>query len=101
MPLASNQPSQQQLQRILHLHVPVVVKIAQRKMSLGQILSLAPGSVIEFAKAADEPVELLIDEKRIGTGEVVEADGRYAVRVGGIGDSQDLIRSLGAPDRCG
>jgi len=41
--------------------VPVIVKLAERKLSLSEVLRLGNGAIIEFLKSSDEPLELLIN----------------------------------------
>jgi len=84
------------LRRILHLRVPVTVKLAQRRMPLAKILRLTPGSILEFPKRVNEPLELLVNNKTIASGEVVKSNDRLGVRVTHIGAPDQLIHSLGA-----
>jgi flagellar motor switch/type III secretory pathway protein FliN len=65
-------PSQGELRRILHLEVPVIVKLAERKLSFAEVLRLGAGAIIEFSKSSDEPLELMINNKSIGFGDAVK-----------------------------
>ena len=62
-------PSANELRRILHMQVPVIVKLAERKLTLAEVMRLGPGAIIEFLKSNDEPLELLINNKAIGLGD--------------------------------
>jgi flagellar motor switch protein FliN/FliY len=86
-----------ELDRILRLEVPVIVKLAQRKLSMAEVLRLGMGAIIEFSKASDEPLELLINNKAIGVGEAVKVGENFGLRITQIGDVRTLIRSLGEP----
>ena len=94
-PPAATKPPPQELQRILKLEVPVIVKVAERKMRLSEILNLSTGSVIEFSKNADDNLELLVNNKPIGIGRAVKVGEKFGLRVLQIGDIRDTIRSLG------
>jgi flagellar motor switch protein FliN/FliY len=48
------------------------------------ILKLSVGSVIELDKVAGDPVDILVNNKLIARGEVVEIDGNYGVRINEI-----------------
>jgi flagellar motor switch protein FliN/FliY len=88
-------PSQDELQRILHLEVPVIVKLAERKLTMSEVLRLGTGAIIEFFKASDEPLQLLINNKPIGLGEAVKVGENFGLRITQIGDVKSVIRSMG------
>ena len=88
-----------ELQRILRLEVPVIVKLAERKLTLSEVLRLGNGAIIEFSKSNDEPLELLINNKVIGVGETVKVGENFGLRITQIGDVKQVIRSLGEPNR--
>jgi flagellar motor switch protein FliN len=87
--------SKRELQRILRLEVPVIVKLAERKLSLADILQLDAGAIIRFSKSSDEPLELLINNKRIGVGEAVKVGENFGLRITQVGDVKSVIQSMG------
>ena len=87
--------SQPEIQRILRLEVPVIVKLAQRKLNMAEVLRLGVGAIIEFAKSSDEPLDLLINNKPIGVGEAVKVGENFGLRITQIGDVKTVIRSMG------
>jgi len=89
------QPSSVELQRILGLDVPVIVKLAERKLSLSEVLRLGNGAIIEFSKRSDEPLELLINNKAVALGETVKVGENFGLRITQIGDVKQVIRSMG------
>jgi flagellar motor switch protein FliN len=88
-------PSPNELRRILHMHVPVIVKLAERKLTLAEVMRLGPGAIIEFIKSNDEPLELLINNKAIGLGDAVKVGENFGLKISQIGDVKEVIRSLG------
>jgi flagellar motor switch protein FliN/FliY len=50
-------------------------------MTLGEALALGPGSVVTLDRMADQPVDLLVNGKRIARGEVVVVDEEFGLRV--------------------
>ena len=94
--LAPAAPAQGELDRILRLEVPVIVKLAERRLNMGEVLRLGNGAIIEFAKANDEPLELLINNKTIALGEAVKVGENFGLRVTQIGDVKSVIRSMGS-----
>jgi flagellar motor switch protein FliN/FliY len=93
-PAATNH-SREELARILRLEVPVVVKLAHRKLSLAEVMRLAPGAIIEFSKSNEEPLDLLVNNTPIGFGEAVKVGENFGLRITQIGDVKQVIRSMG------
>jgi flagellar motor switch protein FliN/FliY len=87
-------PRHAELQRILHLEVPVIVKLAERRLTMSEVLRLGVGAIIEFSKANGEPLELLINNKAIGLGEAVKVGENFGLRITQIGDVKSVIRSM-------
>jgi len=95
-PAASRQSSVDtgNLDLLLDIELPVMVRMGQTEMSLGDLLKLTPGSILELNRAADAPVELLVNGKQIAKGEVVVVDGNFAFRITEIESTDNRIRSL-------
>lgn len=90
-----SQASSGELKRILRLQVPVIVKLAERKLSMSEVLRLGVGAIIEFSKSSEEPLELLINNKPIAIGETVKVGENFGLRITQIGDVKAVIRSMG------
>lgn len=99
MPVLSNtaQPAnnEQDVQRVLRLELPVIVKLAQRRLNVQEVLRLGAGAIIEFDKSSDEPLELMINNTTIGLGETVKVGENFGLRVTHIGDVKTIIAALG------
>lgn len=88
-------PSQAELQRILRLQVPVIVKLAERKLTMSEVMRLGTGAIVEFFKSNEEPLELLVNNKTIGTGEAVKVGENFGLKITQVGDIRSVIRSMG------
>ena len=75
-PLAANN-----LDLLLNVPLAVSLRFGQQKMPLRNILQLTSGSVIELDRQAEDPVDLLLNERLIARGQVVVVDGCYGLRV--------------------
>lgn len=95
----SGTKQQQELKRILQLEVPVIVKLAERKLALSEVMRLGAGAIIEFFKSSEEPLELLINNTPIAVGEAVKVGENFGLKITQIGDVQELIASLAKPNR--
>lgn len=59
----------------------VTVEIGRTRMPVRDLLSLAPGAVVELDRAAGSPADLLVNGRLIARGEVVVVDEDYALRI--------------------
>jgi len=82
------------LDLLMDIELPLMVRMGQTEMQLGDLLKLTPGSILELNRAADAPVELLVNSKLIAKGEVVVVDGNFAFRITEIESTDTRIRSL-------
>lgn len=94
-PVAASSVDTSNLDLLLDIELPVMVRMGQTEMPLGELLKLTPGSILELNRPADAPVELLVNGKRIALGEVVVVDGNFAFRITEIDSAENRIRSLG------
>jgi flagellar motor switch protein FliN len=69
------------LDRLESVTVEVAVEIGRTRMTLGEALALAPGSVVTLARATDQPVDLLVNGRPIARGEVIAVDEEFGLRV--------------------
>jgi flagellar motor switch protein FliN/FliY len=81
--------------RILKLRVPVIVRLASRRMTISAVRRLSLGMIIEFQKPVEQPLELLINNHSIGKGDAVKVNEHFGLRVREIGDAATRIRSMG------
>lgn len=82
------------LKTILQLEVPVIVQIAERKMSMDDLLALGPGAILEFHKSADEPLDLMINNKPIGQGAAVKLGENFGIRLKSLGSAAERLEAL-------
>jgi flagellar motor switch protein FliN len=69
------------LSLVLDVPVELAVEIGRTTMTIRQTLALAPGSVVVLDRPAGEPVDLLVNGKRIARGEVVAIDEEFGLRI--------------------
>jgi len=79
---------------ILDVPLDISVVLGRTKKSIKEILSLGTGSLIELQKLAEEPVEILVNGKKIAFGEVVVVDENFGVRITNIISNVERIKSL-------
>ena len=69
------------LRLLADVQVELAVEIGRVKLPLRELLSLAPGAVLELDRSADAPVDVLVNGCLVARGEVVVIDGEFGVRV--------------------
>lgn len=69
---------------LLRISVPIVVTLARKKQSLGRILELGPGAIIQFDKSCEEMLELDVGRRPVATGEAVKVGDKFGLRITSI-----------------
>jgi flagellar motor switch protein FliN len=83
-------PENQYKRSIFGLPVNVVVSIGQKKLSVAELLKLKPDTIIPLTAKIDDPIELLVEDRLIAHGELIELeDGAIGVRLTQIEEDQD------------
>ena len=93
--LESSEPSGSSIQdvgMIMDLPVKVMVELGRTKMSIGELLALHKGSVIELNVHAGDPLDLVVNGCLIAQGEVVIVNDRYGIRLTDIISPSERIR---------
>lgn len=72
---------QRDLRLLSEVQVELAVELGRVKLPLRDLLSLAPGAVLELDRAADAPVDVLVNGCLVARGEVVVIDGEFGVRI--------------------
>lgn len=95
-PVSSPAVTHGELSRILQIRVPVIVKLAERKIDLQEVLRLSTGSIVEFHKSSDDPLELLINNKAIGIGIAVKVGENFGIKLQQVGDVRQIVAAMSA-----
>jgi flagellar motor switch/type III secretory pathway protein FliN len=88
-------PDDPEVHRILKVRVPVIVELASRTMPIANVRRLAVGSIIEFEKSVEQPLDLKVRNRKIGAGTCVKVGENFGMRVVSICNRAQRIRSLG------
>ena len=74
--------------------VDISVEIGRTKMTIGELLSLAKGSTLELNKIAGESVDIYVNEKLLGKGDIVVVNERLGVRINEIVTPKERVQTL-------
>ena len=77
---------------LLHgVDMEVTVELGRTRMTVRDLLALAPGAVLELDRAAGSPADLLVNGRLIARGEVVVVDEDFGLRVTEIVDEKAAV----------
>ncbi|MBI4324912.1 MAG: flagellar motor switch protein FliN [Chloroflexi bacterium] len=66
---------------LLDVPVKLTVELGGCQLPMRDVLQLSVGSVVQLDKAADAPVELYVNHKRMAHGEVVVVEDRFGIKI--------------------
>jgi flagellar motor switch protein FliN/FliY len=85
----------QNLDFLLDIPLKVSVELGRASMIIDKMLQLTQGSVVELNKSAGETVEIYVNDKLLGKGEVIVVNERFGVRITEIISQADRIKNIG------
>jgi flagellar motor switch protein FliN len=66
---------------ILDIPVSLSVELGRTQMRVKEVMALMPGTVIELEKPVEDPVDLYVNGKLVGKGEVVVVDNSLGIKI--------------------
>ena len=66
---------------IMDVPVTLSLEVGRTKMSVGQLLRLRQGSVVELDRLAGEPLDVLVNGQLIAHGEIVVINDKFGIRL--------------------
>ena len=82
------------LARVLDIELNVSVILGRTKMALKDIFELGKGSLIELDTFENQEVEIYVNGRKIGYGQIVVIDQNYGVRITNILGEDELVKTL-------
>ena len=82
------------LQRVLNVQVPLIVRLAQRPIPVSRIIKWVPGSIIEFEKSADGPLDIMTNNTCIGFGSAVKVGENFGVRITSMINARGKLQAI-------
>lgn len=76
---------------LMDVHLKVSVILGETEMSLGDLLKLGEGSVIELNNSTGEPILILVNERPYAKGDIVVVEDVFGVRISEILDPQKKV----------
>lgn len=72
----------------------VTVELGKTSKPIDEILQFSPGSILELDRLAGEPLDIMVNGKKIAKGEVVVIDENYGIRITDIVKAEKRLRNI-------
>ena len=83
------------LNAVLDVDVTLALEVGRTRMSIGQLLKLTQGSLIELNRKATEPMDVTVNGTLFARGEIVVVDEQFGIRLIDVISPADRISKLG------
>lgn len=92
----SAEGSQQEVNLDVILDVPVTLsmEVGRTRIPIRNLLQLNQGSVVEFERAAGEPLDVFVNGTLVAHGEVVVVNEKFGIRITDVISPAERIRKL-------
>lgn len=84
----------QKMDFLLDVPLDISVEIGKAQISIGDLLKLSQGSVVELDKLTNQPVEIFVNKKLMAEGEVVVVNEKFGIRLITIVSPGDRVKGL-------
>jgi len=82
------------LEVVMNIPVRLSMEVGHTKMSIRSLLKLGKGSVVELARMAGEPLDVLDNGTLIAKGEVVVVDENFGIRLTDVVSPEERLQTL-------
>ena len=79
--VSSNDMTLEELRHFLDIPVKISIQLGTRDMKVRDILQLQNSSIVELPKSAGDNVDVLVNDRLIAFGEVLELEGCTGIRL--------------------
>lgn len=87
-------PKVRDIDFILDIPLELTVMIGKTRILVQELLQLTQGSVVALEKLAGEPMDVYVNGKLIGRGEVVVVNEKFGIRITDIISPQERVKQL-------
>lgn len=83
------------LAMILDLPLEVSIRLGKTRILIRDLLRLDKNSVIELEQSADDPLDIVVNDRVLARGEVVVVDDKLGIRITDIVSRAERVNTLG------
>jgi len=82
------------ISRLQNIEVQLTVEVGGTKITIGELLKLTEGSIVELDRLAGEPLDILVNGSLLARGEVVLIGERLGIRFTEIVSPEKRVHNL-------
>ena len=79
---------------LLDIPLEITVELGNAKITIGELLRLSQGSVVELNKLTNEPLDIFVNKKLMAHGEVVVVNEKFGIRLTNIVSPGERVKGL-------
>lgn len=86
--------NEQNMDFLLDIPLEITVELGNAKITIGDLLKLSQGSVVELNKLTNEPLDIFVNKKLMAHGEVVVVHEKFGIRLTNIVSPGERVKGL-------
>lgn len=87
-------PTRVHTSRLLKLPVNVIVKLAEKKVELGQLSGMGPGAIVTFEKSCEDLLDLYVNNQLYCRGEAVKIGEKFGIKITEVGSVEQRMSAV-------
>ena len=95
LPFDADPTSDTDIGLLLEVPLAISVELGRTSLTIRELLALGQGSILQLDRHAGEPVDVLVNGKRLARGEVVVIDEDFGIRVTEVVTPEERISGMG------
>jgi flagellar motor switch protein FliN len=95
VPLDDDPAADTDIGLLLEVPLSISVELGRTSLTIRELLALGQGSILQLDRHAGEPVDVLVNGKRLARGEVVVIDEDFGIRVTEVVTPEERISGMG------
>jgi len=80
--------------QVMNMPVPIVVVMAEKKIELGKLLTMGPGTIISFNKSCDDLLDLCVNNRAICSGEAVKIGEKFGLKINELQSTAERLKAM-------
>lgn len=88
------EPPDEVLLALLNIPLEISVEVGSKRITLEELFSLKPSSVIVLDKMLSEPVDIKVNGRKVAEGELVVVNDRFGVKITKIVSPDERIKRI-------
>lgn len=92
VPAASGHPS---LDIVLDVPVTISLEVGKASMTVGELIRLGQGAVVELDRAVGEPLDVMVNGALVAHGEIVLVNEKFGIRLTSVISAGESMKEAG------